>query len=95
VGHWAQLPNRSSPNHFVHWERAEDLHPKLLDALVEEPHFQGPDDVAGFKQSLGGLPSDFGGSFGANQDGLPPPLAVGAECYAGLSSFLYSRMSPG
>ena len=30
-----------------------------------------------------------------NQDALPPPLEVGAECYAGFSSFLYSRMSPG
>jgi hypothetical protein len=36
-----------------------------------------------------------GGSFVDNQDALPSPLEVGAECYAGFSSFLYSRMSPG
>jgi hypothetical protein len=36
-----------------------------------------------------------GGSFVDNRDALPPPLEAGAECYAGFSSFLYSRMSPG
>ena len=40
-------------------------------------------------------PSAFGGSFVDNQDARPPSLEVGAECYAGFSSFLYSRMSPG
>jgi hypothetical protein len=30
-----------------------------------------------------------------HQDALPAPLEAGAECYAGCSSFLYSRMSPG
>jgi len=40
-------------------------------------------------------PSGFGGSFVDNQDALPPQLEVGAECYAGFSSSLYSRMSPG
>jgi len=40
-------------------------------------------------------PSGFGGSCVDNQDALPPALEVGAECYNGFSSFLYSRMSPG
>jgi hypothetical protein len=41
-------------------------------------------------------PSGFGGTFLDNQDALPPSsLEADAECYAGFSSFLYSRMSPG
>jgi hypothetical protein len=40
------------------------------------------------------LTVEAGRSF-TGEDALPPPLEVGAECYTGFSSFLYSRMTPG
>jgi hypothetical protein len=40
------------------------------------------------------LTVEAGRSF-TGEDALPLSLEVGAECYTGFSSFLYSRISPG
>ena len=56
---------------------------------------QGESGRAAGAEAAARAPSGFGGSFVDNQDALPRPLEVGADCYAGFSSFLYSRMSPG
>jgi ATP-dependent exoDNAse (exonuclease V) alpha subunit len=39
---------------FVQWHSAEELRESLIDVLVEELKLNGPDDIAGFDQRLGG-----------------------------------------
>lgn len=39
---------------FVQWDSADNLREQLIDVLIDELKLSGPDDIAGFDQSLGG-----------------------------------------
>lgn len=41
--------------HFVQWDSADELRTRLIEVLVQELKLKGPDDIAGFDATLGGV----------------------------------------
>src|SRR5205823_3617338 len=41
---------------FVEWKAPDELRARLIEVLVDELKLQGPEDIAGFDATLGGVP---------------------------------------
>lgn len=82
---------------FVQWDSADDLRSRLIEVLVEELKLDGPEDIASFDSTLGGI--DWNGmrffNFGAAEKAeswqILSPVRVGPHGVSDVNRLVHKR----